>query len=285
MNPGIFEIPMSAYLADPCEKPSLSSGVAHRLITASPLHAYAAHPRLGGEPPEQSEKADIGSVAHDVLLHGEGTIAILEYDDWRTNASKEARAGARAEGKTPILAHNMPPVIAMVEAATRFIANCEVPDLLSPDTGKSEQTIVWQENEHCWARIRPDWLSNDWRMMCHYKTSTATTRPEPFIRGVMQSMGYGFTTRFYARGLQALSGVPADKCRHLILAQEQNSPYACALFALTPAKVAIEDARVARAIDLWSQCMREDHWPAYSGLIHYAEPTAWELAEAEGAAA
>ena len=83
----------------------------------------------------------------------------------------------------------------------------------------------------------------------------------------------------YRRGFEALTG--ERDWRHVILAQEQSAPYACTLIGLDPAAWAIADDKVNRAVKAWTYCVTEDQWPAYSGRIHYATPTAWQLAEAE----
>jgi hypothetical protein len=213
-----------------------------------------------------------------MLLGGEGAIQPLNFPDWRTNASKDARAAARAAGKTPVLAHNMPEVELMVAAAQDHVSRSEIAGIF--ERGRPEQTIIWREPEAgIWCRARPDFLTDDRRIILHYKTTEASANPEKFIRGIMASMGYGFAVRFYARGLAAVS--PGD-AQHLILVQEQDAPYACSLIGLAPAKAAIEDARVKAAIATWGRCLATGEWPAYDGRVHYAEPTPWELAEAEG---
>jgi hypothetical protein len=239
-----------------------------------------------------SNEADIGSAAHDVLLGGEDRVAWLDFDSWRTNASKEAREAARAAGRIPMLLFNSPVVNAMVEEAHRFIDGSVLAGIF--ERGLPERTLIWREEfgeikfgnkvgreaMSIWCRARPDWLTNNHDVMLHYKTTTASARAEKWIRGIMASSGYGLSLRFYARGLAALLQ-PAPATRHVILVQEQEAPYACSLIALTPAKEEIEDHRVRIALEKWATCIATDQWPAYDSRIHYAEPTPWELAEAE----
>ena len=276
MQPGIHDLPMAAYLADPCPAPSLSSSCGHTLMTRSPKHAWAAHPKLGNAPQDEVNVANIGSVAHDVLLGGEGKIAALDFEDWRTKAAREARDAARSKGLTPILKHSMPAINAMVATAREFVAGSEIAGVF--DKGKSERTLIWREGD-VWCRARPDWLTDDNTVMLHYKSTAASARAEPFIRGIMQSMGYGFALRFYARGLKAITGRPDTK--HVILVQEQDAPFACSLIDLEPAKEEYENARVERAIRLWSQCITSGKWPGYDSRIHSAKVMPWELAEEE----
>ncbi len=156
-------------------------------------------------------------------------------------------------------------------------------------TNEDHPPIVTQDHPY-FFRIRPDLMSYDAATgratMLHYKTTESSANPAKFIPGIMRSMGYDFTLRFYARGAAALAATTNPElanCEQLILVQEQFAPYACSLIALDPAKIAIADARVERAVATWKRCIATGRWPAYSTAVHYAEPTAWEMADAEAA--
>lgn len=298
MTPGIHTITMAQYLADPCPEPSLSSSCAHTLITKSPAHAYLYHPRLGKASKDDSGVADIGSLAHDLLLGGEGKICVIDPKDypakngnipdgWTNTAIRAARDTARNNGLIPILANQYGAVKNMVKAARAFIdaPDSEIRGCL--DNGMPEQTIIWREGS-AWCRARPDWLTNDYSTLIHYKTTQASARPDVFIRGIMESMGYDMALAFYARGLEdaLMEGATgADRAaavtRHLILVQEQHPPYACSLIGLSPAKMAIANAKAMRAIRTWQSCLQSGRWPGYSAQVHYAEPTPWQMAQAE----
>lgn len=70
MQPGIISgLPFSIYLSDPCPAPSLSSGGAHTILSQSPAHCWADHPRNPKRiPGDESTDMDIGSIAHELLL-------------------------------------------------------------------------------------------------------------------------------------------------------------------------------------------------------------------------
>ena len=299
IKPGLHLITMDKYLADPCQHPSLSSSCAHKLLARSPLHAWYEHPKLGRKGGDNEDDdnlaSDTGTIAHDMLLGGEGTICVIDPEDHRsaptkinpdgsvpkgwTNASiRQARDDARTLGLTPILKDKYADVSNMVHAAKTFLATTELAGVL--DRGRPEMTMIWEE-EGTWFRARPDWLTDNGDVMLHYKTTLASARPEPFIRGLMPSMGYDVALSFYRRGHEALGGSPDTQ--HLIFVQEQAAPYACSLIGLSPVMMAIADEKVNRAVKLWRECMRTKTWPAYSPEIHYADPTAWQLAEAEAA--
>ena len=91
-SPGIYEIAESAYHADPVETPSLTSSVADILMNTSPLHAWYAHPRLGGTYDDNSNRnMDLGSAIHDALLMDMSKVDLIPYDNWRTQDARDMK--------------------------------------------------------------------------------------------------------------------------------------------------------------------------------------------------
>jgi hypothetical protein len=286
MTPGIHRISMADYLADCCPVPSLSSGVAFTLLNESPLHAAHRHPRIFGRPRDFSNASDTGTTAHDMLLGGEGRICEIDPNDhpaektgnipdgWTNKSIRAARDLARSNGLTPILSGELVGIRAMVRAAKDYIASSQIAGIF--DGGESELTVIAQDGD-TWLRTRPDWLNDE--ISLSYKTSKADIGPRAFAR-LMNSMGYGFSLAFYERVL--LAAEPGKKRRrHLMLIQQQDAPYACALYNLAPAKAAIERAQVDRAIRLWAHCIQTGSWPGYSRRVCSIDATPWELAEEE----
>jgi hypothetical protein len=286
------QIPMAEYLADPCVVPSLSSGACHTILTRSLQHVWTDHPRLGGRVRDDSDASDIGTLMHDLLLGGEGKICVIEPSDYRSKPTKDepdgaipkgwtnnsirmARDLARAKGLTPVLAGAIGAARQAVTVARDFLKRSELAGVL--DDGAGEVTLLWQDGE-TWCRARPDWVNHEHKVMVHYKSTQASANPEPFCR-LAVNMGYDVSLAFYRRGFEALT--KDQDWQHVILAQEQAAPFACSLIGLDPAAWAIADEKVSRGLKLWRQALATDRWPAYSGKIHFATPTAWQLAEAE----
>ena len=169
-RPGIYELTMAEYLADPVgPAPSLSASIAHLLISRSPAHARRQHPRLSPDfVPEESDAFDLGTAAHAYVLEGGFNLEIIDALDWRTQAARAARDAARAAGKTPVLAHRFVLVQAMAEAAREQLAR-HAARPIPLTNGQAERTLVWQE-EGVWCRARLDWLHEDHRMVDDYKT-------------------------------------------------------------------------------------------------------------------
>lgn len=264
-------VPMAEYLAIK----AFSSGLAHRLMTYSPLHARLASPWNASRDTDNSKVADTGSAAHKMLLEGtEDGITIIDADDWRTKAAKELRDAAYVAGKIPMLIGKMEAVYSMVSAARNFISNSELKGVL--DDGEPEVTLLFDlDGLPCKARC--DRLTTDRRITLSYKTTQGSANPDSWIR--TQLPQYDMATVFYERGVMAACEVEQTRCIHLI--QEQQFPFACSLVALAPAYRELAARRLDIAMHTWRTCEDAGFWPAYPTRICHAEPKAWQQAEAE----
>lgn len=297
LEPGIHNLSAEVYHADPCVKPSLSSSIANVLLQQSPLHAWMAHPRLNPNFTRESDsRFDLGSAAHTMLLErDESKVVIVEADDWRTKAAREARDQAQANGQYAILARQYADVQKMVQAAHSYIQTTELRGLL--DTGTPEQSLVWQEGD-VWCRARPDLLSADRRVCLDYKTSDSA-HPEVFGRQIGR-LGYDLQAEHYLRALEhccplhkpgevivvkdpgGFKGALAIgylSATFVFLVQEISPPYACSLISLSNAYRAVGESKLQRAYKIWSECLATNRWPAYPANICYTEPTSYQLAD------
>ena len=273
MNATLLPLTAAQYHADPAIRPSLSNSIAQILIDQSPAHAWLAHPRLNPnyEPTEDS-RFDIGSAAHMMLLERRiDAIVIVDAADWRTKAAKEQRDAARANGQLAVLRYQFERMEQMVIAARQFIDTTELAGIF--ETGAAEQTLMW-EQDGVLCRCRPDLLAAGNAVMLDYK-STENAEPEAFIRQISR-MSYDFQAEWYVKGGKALSG---SEPTFVFLAQEITAPYACSLISLANSYREVGKSKVSRALAIWNKCVRDNHWPAYSTRIHYAEPTSWQLTD------
>src|SRR3990167_5550430 len=137
---------LEEYIRDPAPTPSLSTSIAHLLLTRSAKHAQLAHPRLNPAwQPDATEQTDVGSIAHALLLdRDESRVVVIDASDWRTRAAKDQRDAARAEGKLPILTDRYGEVVHMVLAARQAIA--DAPEIAAAFAGgRPRQTLLWPE--------------------------------------------------------------------------------------------------------------------------------------------
>ncbi|TSA51332.1 MAG: hypothetical protein D4R44_08075 [Actinobacteria bacterium] len=270
-TPGIYTMPLTEYLADPCPEPAFSTSVAHAMLTKTPLHAWMQHPRLNPDRVrEDSIAMDLGTVAHSILLEGHmNNVVIVEADDWRTKDAKAQRDAARLAGKTPILVDKARAVMQMVKVAQETIRNSELASAFAD--GKPEQTLIWKEGD-IWCKARPDMLTKDLRLDMDFKTTAGSAEPTAFMRGVMLGSGYDLQCALRLRGLRALG---ARDPQFVFMVQEIEPPYCMSFIGLSPAFLDVADRKLTRALEMWGDCLLTNCWPGYPSRVCWIEPPAW----------
>jgi len=274
-KPGVYEISAEEYHQDPCPTPSLSSSIAKLCVTRTPRHAWAAHPRLNpAYEPDHSDKFDLGSAAHSFMLHDERAFAVIDAEDWRTKESKAARDAARDAGKIPLLTEQWERVQMMVRSGRSQLAiHDDAHDAFT--NGKPEQTLIWKEHG-LWCRARLDWLPNAGDTFDDFKSTQASADPDDWKR-IVYSLGFDIQAGFYRRGIKAL-GLSKDPAFRFIV-QETESPFALCAIGLTPSAIDLSEHKVARAIEIWRQCMASNLWPGYPSRTCYIDVPPWAEAQ------
>lgn len=277
-TPGFYNISEAEYHADPCLTPSLSSGIARKLVRQSPMHAWHAHPRLNpaGGDDFNSDAADAGTILHKMLLGKGADIVEIDAPDWRTKAAKEAREEARTAGKVPVLAEKLAELHECAKAARRQIeAHPDGCMLFEP--GSSEQAMIWREGQS-WCRALVDRTPNDPRLpLIDLKTTGMSAAPGEWERRLVSE--YAFQAAFYERGAQALDR--ANRHPMLFIVIETAAPYAVSVMACAPSLRAIADAEVQRGINLWQHCTSTQSWPGYPAQTAYVDAPAWRINQFE----
>ena len=282
-EPGIYDgVPEHHYHADCCAQPSLSASLAKSVANQSPLHAWAQHPRLNPEyEPTHSDKFDLGTAAHAMLLEGADNFVVVEADGWTTKAARAERDEARAAGHTPLLRSQYDRVCAMVEAAHQQLDQFERDENEAAPRpfidGAPEQTVIWQESEHVWCRSRLDWLRSDRLYIDDYKTTATSANPIDYAK-TLANQAFDVQAKFYARGIKHLTGVEPT---FRFIVQETSPPYALCVVSLPPEWMELAAKKVNYAIRTWGACISRNEWPGYPTRTCYLDPPAWELAKWE----
>lgn len=282
LNAGVHTLPLAEYLADPAPKPSLSSSVAHVLVTQSAYHARARHPRLN--PAYESEDApnrDLGSAVHDGVLEGGKRICFIEASDWRKDKTKSERDIARVNGLIPLLLTQKATVESMVLAVHNKLLLSEFAHAWQAG-GDVEQTLLWQESD-IWCRCRPDWLSKDRRLCLSLKTTAGSAEPNTFTRSAVIPHGYDMQAAMESRGIVTLCR-PASLTYAWIVV-ECEPPHAVSLVGLEPAFLELAEKKLRWAMVRWEKCIRTGEWPGYPARVAYMALPPWaetQWAEREG---
>jgi len=271
-TPGIYAITAEEYHLDVCPSPSLSASIIKSLVNESPLHAWTKHPRLNPNVErEEAKHFDIGTLSHALLLEGRDVAVVIQAENYRTKLAQEARDSARAAGKCPILAHELPEIEAMILAARLQIdAHAEASDAFT--NGKPEQTIVWQEPNGVWCRCRPDWLHDSLDVIDDYKTGSGSMHPAQISRNMFRD-GWPITAAWYLRGLRAVTGIDGV---YRFVCQETYAPHALSIVGCDPATLALANDQVEWAIDEFGRCLSTGTWLGYAARIAYPELPTWE---------
>jgi hypothetical protein len=274
----IPNLPLLDYVRDPAPAPSLSASLAHTLLTKSPRHAWHESARLNPNwQPDESEAADIGTIAHAILLDGDRSrIEVVHAPDWRSPKVREQRDAAWAAGKLPILVDRMADVEEVVHAVRNAIAVSELAEVFRK--GGPEQTVIWQEEE-VWCRARPDWMSDDRRVLLDLKTTQGSAEPSAWTRGPLLFQGHDLQAAHAMRGVTAVEK-PRDVA-FVFLVVETDPPYGVSLVGLSPAYRAFAEAKLASARTIWAECLKTNRWPCYPPRVAWAEPPGWAQIEWE----
>lgn len=274
MDSGIYAMPMAQYLADPCPEPSLSGGVAHTILSASPAHARMEHPRLNpsGKESESSSEQDEGTALHALLLEGVDIITPVDAKDWRTNAAKEAREAARAAGRVPLLSHRYE---ALKGAATAIRSQIEVHEDAAEALhhGQPERVMIWRDGE-AWCRARVDWLDDDPKgWLTDLKTTGGSAEPGAWGKG-LASNGYAVGAAHYLSGARALGREPKG---YRWIVAERNPPYAVSVVTLSPMFADLAMRQYREAVRIWQECVSSGKWPGYPPRTAWVDPPTWAI--------
>ncbi len=291
LAPGVYEgVSMAEYLAMPAANASLLNTLLERCPRAA-WHDSWLNPKRPAE--ESTPAQSVGTLAHELLLEGtRGKMQVIDPKDYPTKSTgnipdgwtnkeiREARDQALAAGMIPVFPKVAADVEAMVAEARSYLATLSrtepaVHDLFQPNGGRSEVTIVWEE-DGCLFRIRPDRLSD---AICgDVKTTAASAEPGKWGRLQLFGMGYYVAAALYRRGILAATG---KRVESIYLVQEQSAPFLCSLVGLDPMAQQVGQRKAERAIAIWKHCMRTGSWPGYPNRVAYPEVPPWEAAREE----
>jgi PDDEXK-like domain of unknown function (DUF3799) len=274
----VLDVTPEQYHTDPCLTPSLSSSIAKIIIERSPAHARLAHPRLGGASKHSfTESMSNGSVIHRMVLGKGSSFDTLEFPDYRTKAAQQARDASRAQGRTPMLAHE---VAELVDAAKHISAQLAAYGF-DMDPARSEVAAEWQERVHAsdalvQCRCMFDHVYLEDGLILDLKT-TVSANPVDLQRAITR-YGYDVQHAAYTSALRTLRPRLAGREEFVFLFVEIEEPYAVTPVKLTGEFRALGQSRWSRAVRTWYDCLTNDDWPAYTRGVVEIEPTPWALA-------
>lgn len=303
-EPGIYRMSAAAYHRGPCPGPELSNSIAQVILNESPLHAYTAHSKLGNAP-IQSEDEDgeedeapqgrkssnimeLGSAIHKIVLGYGADLAIADPKDhegarggipkgWTNKSIRGFRADALAEGKTPILKavyERAIPAAGSIHRLAESYLGMPVGECLR------EVVLITNENGH-WRKAMLDIVRPDLLRWADLKTTSVSLKPESLSR-FLYNNDLDFQLAFYGRMLDNLDPKSAGRRKSALLFGETKPPFATGRpMELSEAGLHRAQVRVARAVDIWDECLASGIWPGFGEDAYSAEPAAYLMNDME----
>jgi hypothetical protein len=197
------------------------------------------------------------------------TYAVVpDFGDCRKTANKEARNAwyAAHDGRTFIEEETLAAIRGMEVAVRKHPAASRI--LLD---GASEVTLRWTD-EHTGlpCKSRADYYVKSKRLVADLK-STEDASPAAFVRSVA-NYRYHVQDALYRDGFRAC-GEPID--HFALIAVEKTAPHGVAVYTLDEEAVA-KGYSLARAnIEMMSECLTSDRWPAYSNGVETLSLPRW----------
>lgn len=254
-EPGIYDgIPEDLYHGDPVPAGSLSVSSAKKLLAPS----CPARFRWDRDHPAAPSRAmELGTAAHKLVL-GTGTeIVVVDAEDWRTKAAKEAADEARAGGKVPMLPKDHETVLAMA-AAVR--AHPLAGPIFDPARGgHPEQSFFWlDERWQVWRRGRADWLTDSY--IADFKTCASADTSS--LSRAVANFRYHQQDAWYSDGIYAITG---EYLPFVFIFQEKDAPYLVHVVRLDDRTALAGRTLNDRALELYRDCTESGVWPGYVG--------------------
>lgn len=277
-KPGVYlDCPAADYFLDPAPEPSFTQSIGKLILERSPLHAWHAHPRLNPDYQHDDDtKFDVGNVAHKMLLGRGKEIVVLDFDDWRTKAAKEAREEAAAAGKLAVLGKQAARADAMVRAAREQLDLRDLPHIFNPQVGNSEVVTAWQEGR-IWMRQMLDWLSSPnltHHTVADFKTTGESAAPDALARKMVAD-GWHIQAAMAERGLNVLDPQTAGRRCYLFVVQEDTKPYALSVVEIGEGALTLGRKLLDQAADIWAACMKANRWPGYPLDVEVPQIPGW----------
>jgi hypothetical protein len=237
-------------------KGSLSHSGLKTLIRYSP-----AEYRWQQEHQTYKSTFDFGSAAHKLVLGVGDPIVVIEADDWRTKAAKDARDAARIDNAVPLLKKDWQVVQDMADALSGHTLAMQ---MLSE--GKPEvSAFAVDEETGVLRRSRFDWLGTN--LAVDYKTSV-DERPRSLggRYGTVRKYGYDTQAAFYS-DVAADLGHPLEEFAFIF--QRKTEPYPVTVITLTPGSLDRARAEIREGFRMFRDCTESGIWPGTQNANTY----------------
>ena len=231
-----------------------------KVLGRSPLHYYDQFLAEDREKREPTPQMLMGTALHTAVLEPElwdSTIAVPPHSfDRRTKVGKELAAEFEREsaGKIVLSPEDADQVRRMADAVRKHPAAGFLLDL----PGRREASYTWtDEATGLECKTRPDWHSEDRRIVVDVKTCRDASRVE-FAKAIA-NLDYHVQAAWNQDALGAQ--------QFITIAVENTRPYAVAVYPASGGMIAAGQRRIEAAMTLLAECHASGRWPGYGDLV------------------
>lgn len=249
--------------------PALSQSGAKLLL---PPSCPAVYRWQQDNPPEPSDKFDIGHAVHSLVLGVGAELVDLETDNGRLKATKDRDAEVRAAGKIPLMTaqykavHDMAAMVRQHPVAGPLLSG-----------GDPELSLFWADSTR---RGRLDYWRSDLGVIVDFKTTAGRVDRRSWSKTVAD-FGYHIQIAAYLEGVRD-TGLHEDPA-FLHVVQSKQPPYLVQVFEPTPDVIDVGAQLWRQAIDIYTECTATGVWPAYPPEIQPVSLPAWYTRTLESA--
>lgn len=247
-------------------EPTLSSTLARKLITQSPLHAWTAHPRLNPQwTPTTKVAFDVGKAAHAAILEARKNWRVYPEDVLGANGAASTRAAkaweaeTREAGYVPLKADQAQAVNAMRDKLLSETADRKIH--FSPDHA---EIVALAEIDGVTCRVMIDQAPPDPSLPLYDLKTCEDASPEACMRSVM-NYGYDVQARHY---LDVWAAATGEERKFRFVFQEKSPPHEVCVIELSALDLELAGQKTRRARDIWRMCLAQGHWPGYPKDVH-----------------
>ena len=244
-----------AYHALPAVSPSQL-----KVLARSPLHFFDQYRAEDRERPEPTPAMLLGTALHTAVLEPElwdSTIAVPPHTfDRRTKVGKELAVEFERQSAGKIVLS--PDDAAQVKRMANAVRTHPAAKFLLDLPGRREASYTWTDAATGLAcKTRPDWHSDDRRIVVDVKTTIDASRVE-FAKS-MANFDYHVQAAWNQTAL--------DAEQFITIAVEKARPFAVAVYPVSGAVIAAGQRRIDAAMTLLAECQASGKWPGYGDLL------------------
>jgi len=216
---------------------------------------------------------------HAAILGDTDQLAIIDADNFRTKAAKEAKAEAEANGKIPVTA----PQYSKLEPGSARIRQ-ELKRFGIIFDGAIEDRLEWEEETTTGATVQCSGVLDHWcgSGICDLKTGSEPVSVHKAIQLISSSHAL-LQDAAYKSALQAVHGIEPERNEFIFAFVQTQEP-----FSVTPVTLGgdfreLSALRWQRAVDRWSACLSKGtdrkYWPGPVDAVTPISAPGWMMSQ------